>query len=313
MTVLAVVRAIHFAAAIQITGALLFVWIVGHAPRTGWDAEKDPDRRRLMLIAMVSVAVAVVSGAAWFALQVAEMADTTLRDSWTSGAIDTVLFNTHAGVIWSVRFAIATALTIDIVALAPAHRVPTPAALAVGFALAVANFVSCAWLGHAGSDPGRYGLLHLGVHAAHMLGVSLWVGGLIPLAMLLSRVRRSGDPVDAAHALHASIWFGNIALFAVCLIVLTGIANTAFLMRGSSDLTSGSFANLLATKMVLLLPMLILAVNNRQWLVPRLAGGHPSRAATWLWRNVLGEVALAVLLLVVAGMLGITPPGADSE
>ena len=310
MVGLAVVRAIHFAAAIQVIGALLFVWIAGHAPGPAVGGVENPDRRRLMHVAIISTAAVVVSGAVWFALQVAEMTERSVGDAWMTGAMDTVLFKTHAGVIWWVHFALAAALAIDIAVLARARPAPRQAAIVFGFVLALANFISCAWLSHAGADPGPYGTLHLGVHAAHMLGVSLWVGGLIPLAMLLSRGLRTGDDNDVAVAHHATLWFGNIALFAVGLIVLTGIANTALLVQSASDLTSGTFANLLAVKLVLSLLMVMLAANNRQRLVPRLAGANSSRAAAWLLRTVLSELALAALVLVVVGALGITPPGA---
>jgi copper resistance protein D len=313
MTGLAVVRASHFAASIQVIGALLFVWIVGNAPRCVVGAAENREHRWLMHAAIVSIAAVVASGAAWLALQAAEMAGGSVTDAWTNGTIGTVLFKTHAGIIWWVRLGIAAVLAIDIVVLARATRAPSQAALVAGFALAVANFSSCAWLSHAGADPGPLGSLHLGVHGVHMLGVSLWVGGLIPLAMLLSLARRTGSDSDVALARHATIWFGNIALFAVGLIVLTGIANTAMLVKGASDLTSGPFANLLAAKLVLLLLMLVLAANNRQWLVPQLAAANSPKAAVWLWRSVVAEMALAALILLIVGALGITPPGVASE
>jgi len=311
MTAIAVVRAIHFAAAIQIIGALLFVWIVGRARRSAVGPAENP--RWLMHVAILSIAVVVTSGAAWFALQVAQMTDSSVTDARATGAIATVLFNTHAGIIWWVRLAIVTALAIDVAALARASRTPSQAAIVAGLTLAVANFISCAWFSHAAADPGRFGSLHLGVHAAHMLGAALWVGGLIPLAMLLSRTQRTGHDNDLALVHHASIWFGNIALFAVGLIVFTGIANTALLVQDASDLASGAFAKLLAAKLFLLLLMLVLAANNRQWLVPRLAGTKSSQAAAWLRRSVLAELALAALILLIVGALGTTPPGADTE
>jgi putative copper resistance protein D len=313
MTGLTVVRAIHFAAAIQVVGALLFVWIVGRAPRSALRATESSERRRLMHAAILSIAVVVASGAAWFMLQAAEMVDSSVADAWTSGAIDTVLFKTRAGIIWWIRFAIATALAIAIVALARARGAPTQAAIVAGFALAVANLISCAWLSHAGADPSRFGSLHLGVHAVHMLGASLWLGGLVPLAMLLSRALRIGDDGDVLLVHHVGIWFGNIALLAVGLIVFTGIANTTLLVQSASDLTRGAFANLLAAKLILFLLMLVLAANNRQWLVPQLAGAKSLKVVVWLRRSVLAELALGALVLLVVGALGITPPGAENE
>jgi putative copper export protein len=57
--------------------------------------------------------------------------------------------------------------------------------------------------------------------------------------------------------------------------------------------------------------MLVLAANNRQWLVPRLSDASSPQAAARLRWSVLGELALGALILLVAGALGLSPPGAE--
>jgi putative copper resistance protein D len=311
MTGLAVVRAIHLAAAIQMIGALLFVWIIDDAAPRSARPRPSTWSGSLMHLAMFCVVVVAVSGAAWFALQVADMTEGSLAEAWTSGAVSAVLFETRAGIVWWVRLAIVTALAIVIRAFA--RGAPNRAAVAAALTLAIANLTTCAWLSHAAGDPGAFGPLHLGIHAAHMLAVSLWVGGLIPLAMVLATMQSARDN-DAAPFVHClGVRFGNIALLSVALIVLTGIANTALVVQEASDLTSGPYAKLLAAKFLLFLLMLLLATANRQWLVPRLAGAKPSHAAMWLRRSVLAEVALAGVVLLIVGALGITAPGAATD
>lgn len=306
---LTVIRAIHFAFAVQAIGALLFVWIVG---RTGGGATPGgSDWPRFMRVAVISVVAAILTEVGWFILQVADIADGSVADAWTNGMIGAVLFKTHAGIIWWVRFAIAASLIFSVTLLAASRRAPGPIAVGSALILAAANFVSGAWLSHAAADPGPFGWLHLAVHALHMLGVSLWLGGLLPLAMLLARAQRSGDQQTLAVAQSASIWFGNIALLAVGLILLTGIANTALVMESISDVTSSTYGRLLVTKLILALLMLVLAANNRQWLVPRLSDASSPYAAARLRWSVLGELALGALILLVAGALGLSPPGAE--
>jgi len=303
MAALATLRAIHFAFAIQVIGALLFCVILNRAPAgaTGWA------RDRFVRLAAVSAVAVVVSEIAWLVLQAADMADSGVLDVWTSGALGALMLKTRAGIIWWGRLALALAV---IVAVGAAGRTTNAALTAIGFALAVASSVSGAWLSHAAADPGPYGTLHLAVHAAHMLGAALWLGGFVPLLMLLWRARRSRDPKDLALARHAAVWFGNIALLAVGVLVATGMANTAFAADSAADLTVGPFARLLAGKVVLFLVMLALAAHNRQRLVPQLAAASASAVvATRLWRNVLAELALGILILVLAGALGLTPPG----
>ena len=311
MLALSAVRAAHFAVAIQAIGALLFVCILGRLPAVAGNAAEHSARRWLMNAATLSAAAIVPSGFAWLVLQAADMTGHTVIEAWDDGAVGLLLFKTHAGVVWWVRFAIAATLLIDLCALASLRGVPSEAAVVVGLVLAIANFVSCAWLSHAGSDAGPYASLHLAAHALHMLGVSLWLGGFIPLAMLLSRALHSGPGGAATAARAVSVSFGNIALLAVGTIVISGIATTALVMRDVSDLTTGTYAGLLAVKLVLFCLMLALAAVNRLQLVPRLAASNHGPAAIWLWWSILAELALGLVILLAVGALGITPLGAD--
>ncbi len=311
MLALSAVRAVHFAVAIQAIGALLFVCILGRLPAVAGNAAEPFARRWLLSAATLSAIANVPSGFAWLVLQAADMTGHTVIGAWDDGAVGLLLFKTHAGVVWWVRFAIAAILLIDLCALASLRRVPSEAAVVVGLVLAIANFISCAWLSHAGSDAGPYASLHLAAHALHMLGVSLWLGGLVPLAMLVSRALHSGHRgvVMAAHA--ASVSFGNIALFAVGVIVISGVATTALIVRDVPDLTADTYVGLLAVKLILFCLMLVLAAVNRLKLVPRVAASNYTPAAMLLWWSILAELALGLVILLAVGALGITPLGTD--
>jgi putative copper resistance protein D len=305
---LAVVRAVHFAFAVQAIGALLFVFILGGGPAGEAVASA---RRCLMRTAMLSAAAVLPTGFAWLALQAADMTGRTVGQAWDDGAFALLLFKTHAGVVWWVRLTIAGLLLIELCGLAFRRRAPSKAALAFGLLLAVASFVSCAWLGHAGSDAGAYASLHLAAHGLHMFGAALWLGGFLPLSMLLLRAARSDDAAAAAAARAASQSFGNIALVAVGVIIVSGAVTVSLVMRDMADLTTGLFAEFLAVKLVLFCLMLALAATNRLHLVPRLATSNDALAMTRLWWSVLGELLLGLLVLFVVGALGITPTGDD--
>jgi putative copper resistance protein D len=304
---LAAVCALHFAVAIQIVGALVFVWLMGPIPGLATDR-----RRRWLVLAATFLAVLVFpSGLGWLLMQVAGMTGNTITEAWNDGAVGLLLFKTHAGIVWWVRFGIATALLMVLCVLASQRGIPNEAALALALVLGIANFVSCAWLSHAASDPSRYASLHLGAQASHMLGVSLWLGGFVPMGMLVSRASCFGNRDGAIATQAVCSWFGNIALLAVGIIVVSGTVTAALTVRDATDLITGNYAVLLAVKLVLFGLMLVLAAVNRLQLVPRLTNSDPGPATTLLWWSVFGEFVLGLVILIVAGALGITSPGAD--
>jgi putative copper resistance protein D len=303
---LVAIRAVHFAAAIQIVGALLFVCMMGRLPALAPDGQ----RRALLRVAAVLAVIALASAVAWLLGQAAGMTGHTLGQAWNDGAVGLLLFKTHAGVVWWVRFAIAAATVIWFWALLCRRGLPSEATLFAALLLAIANFVSCAWLSHAASDGGPYGSLHLAAQVLHLFAVSLWLGGLIPLAALLSRAFRRCDRSVAAAVQAISISFGNIALLAVAIIAITGSSIAALVLRDTTEL-NGSYAALLVLKLVLFGCMLVVAGVNRFRLAPRLADSDHGSVAARLWWCLLAEAILGSAVLIVVGALGITSPVAD--
>jgi copper resistance protein D len=303
---LAAIRAVHFAAAIQIVGALLFVCMMGRLPALAADGQ----RRGLLRAAAVLAVIAFASALAWLLGQAAGMTGHTLKEAWNNGAVGLLLFKTHVGVVWWVRFGIAAATVMIVCGLVCRRGLPSEAMLFAALLLAIANFVSCAWLSHGASDGSPYGSLHLAAQALHLFAVSLWVGGLIPLAALVSRAFRRCDSSVAAAVQAVSISFGNIALLAVGIIAITGSSIAALVLRDTTDV-NGSYAALLALKLILFGCMLVVAGVNRFRLVPRLTDSDHGSVATRLWWCLLAEAILGSAVLIVVGALGITSLVAD--
>jgi len=305
MSALAAARAIHFTFSIQAIGAILILLI----------AERRPDAvatRRLMMIIVIAALMALPSGVAWMTLQAADITDSSPVEAWAAGAVATLLWHSQAGLVWWVRFALAGALAIATAFLACRRQHEARGLALLVFVIAILQFVSAAWLSHAASTPGAYRSLHLAVHSAHMLGASLWFGGLLPLAVLLSSAQRDGTAANFALARDVAVRFSAIALIAVCIIILTGVTNLAMLVRGNmADAINGPFAKLLAIKLILFMAVLVFAAANRQLLLPRLTGTNVARAISLLKCSVWIELVLAVAILFAVGELGITPPGVE--
>jgi putative copper resistance protein D len=229
----------------------------------------------------------------------------TLSEVWGDGAVGLLLFKTHAGVVWWARFAIALALLISLCVMASLPHVAGEATVVVGLVLAIANFVRAPGSVTPPAMP-TIRILASGCPGTH--AGSLALAGWARFSRHAGGTRAFARRRDGARA---SVSFGNIALVAVGLLVVRRIAATALEVRDLSDLTTGAYARLLAVKLVLFCLMLALAAVNRLRLVPRLATPYPGPAATRLWRSILGELVLGMMILVVVGELGIAPLGAD--
>jgi putative copper resistance protein D len=305
MSALAAARAIHFAICIQAVGGSLFLGIVDRLP------EPNGGRRWLLATTLIAALAVPPSGLVWLTLQAADMTDSNALQAWAGGAVATLLWQSQAGAVWWLRAALASALVAVTLMLALAPRPTGRWSVFLVFAIAAALFMSCAWLSHAASDPSPYRPLHVAVHSLHMLGAAVWFGGLLPLAMLLALAEQSRAAADFTVAREAAKRFSVVALVAVGLIIASGIANLMLLVGSVADLSAGRFLQILGLKLVLFAAMLVLAAINRQVLVPRLAVLDPRRAIVLLRRSVWAEAALAALVILVIGELGITPPVPD--
>jgi copper transport protein len=158
---------------------------------------------------------------------------------------------------------------------------------------------------------------YLGVAAdwLHFLGVAAWIGGLASLVYVLpvtvQASQSSGDRVLA----RAVAGFSRMALIAVSVIVITGVFQ-AWLEVGSwGGLFQTVYGQSVVAKIGLLGLMLALAAFNLLIVRPQLAqmaGAKGSAAISGLARRfslaVRGEVALAVVVLLVAAVLtGLSP------
>lgn len=130
----------------------------------------------------------------------------------------------------------------------------------------------------------------------HVLGVAVWVGGLVYQShVVLPQARRAGEPRlfgEIARRGRPVVWS------AVILVVLTGLYNVTRLGPMERVMASGA-GTMLAGKFILVLAMISLAARRDFGHVPRLAGRGGSSALTaiaWLDRLVLLLAAIVIYL-----------------
>ena len=171
---------------------------------------------------------------------------------------------------------------------------------------------SLGWVGHAATDYGG-GLGHVINQMAHLTAAGLWLGGLMPLGILLHRAVRAAEPTYVALARTALPHFSQIGYAAVALLALTGTVNSILLVGSFDALVGTSYGRLLALKIVLFLTMIGLALVNRFRLVPRLLKTATTLPALRsLYRSVVGEQILGMAILAVVSVLGTWSPGIEA-
>ena len=301
---LVAVRAIHFAATAIVAGALLFRIGVAEPVLRRAPVAVDDVRARMRWIVGCALAVAVVSGVIWLGLEAAAMSGRTLTDAMTADVLVKVATDTQFGLVGEIRAALALVLVGCLVCdrFSFARWLATVAGLALVAAIA--------WTGHAGATTGAEGVVHLAADVLHLIAASAWVGGLLPLAVLLAAAR--GRPGEAwARVVRDSVGrFSTLGLTSVSVLIVSGLVNSLILVGSLEALRVTQYGLVLIVKLMVFALMLAFAAVNRVRLTPRLAfAGAPSAdALQQLTRNSVIEIVLGYVVFILVGLLGTLHP-----
>jgi putative copper resistance protein D len=101
--------------------------------------------------------------------------------------------------------------------------------------------------------------------------------------------------------------FSSLGVASVSVLIASGLTNAWYLVGDVPALFGTDYGRLLLAKLGLFAAMLGLAVANRGYLAPRLAGGD-RRAGRLLRRNAILEIAAGIGVVIIVGALGVTVP-----
>jgi putative copper resistance protein D len=302
---LVIARWIHFASVFVLFGSSFF-WFYQGAKRSSAGPGGLPRTVRATTILLrVAAPIAAISGVAWLACILINMA----RDFHSiidPEDLRLFFFETPFGTVSFLRLAL---LSIGVViAFLPWHGRWRFAALApVGAVL----LISQAWFGHSAEGAGLYRAVAITIYAIHALASAAWVGGLPPLLFALLEQRRLSPYEARDSTLDVCSRFSSMAMMAVTLLVLSGVANAGFRVSGSfGKLFDSGYGDVLLKKLVVVAAMLVVAYFNRFIATPRLRAASPKgvRQITWLRYSVAFDVVLGALVLGASAILGITMP-----
>jgi copper transport protein len=325
-------RAVQYAAIALAIGAFAFLllpWLGGLRAVAGagpeWLAASEAFVARARVLFQIAVVAGVASSVAGIVLQGQTAAGGTLLDAVSPSVVQGVL-ETHFGVIWGLRtlvwVALGGALLLayrrqELPVMKPATLSAAGAALPRGFGdrrqlavmlgLVALLGISPALAGHANAQNPTAVLLP--TNAAHVIAISVWIGGLAMLLFVLPHATRLLELPDRSRLLAAVLSrFSTIAGACVAVVLLTGIVQSFVYIRSVDNLLHTDFGQIVLAKILLFVALMAFGGYNRQFSVPRLnkiaAGGEsPGRAGVMLRRALRGEVLLVAVVLGVTGAL----------
>ena len=295
--VVALLRGVHLAALVSLFGSLLFLTVVA-PPAAADDAEQTTRvQSRVLLVARISVACALLGGVAWLLVESAVIAGTR-GVAMTLHALPVVALKTQFGQWVLLRLSLLVAVML----LRPARPLQRAGSTVLaGVALAVQPFI-----GHAGAFGGNLGAELIGSEVLHLLAAGAWLGGLLPLFIAVGIL----PPGTAAAACHR---FTPVGLSAVLVLAATAVVQVAEFMGGIAGLFGTVYGRIALMKLGLFLLLLMLAALNRFVLAERLAGSAPTPGRRRMRQSIAAEAVLGALVVITAGFLASQTPGTHEQ
>lgn len=314
---LILVRWLHLSASILLASIFLFEAIVvfpaAREPSAGTERLLETFQRLTCRIAWGTLLTALISWFVWSWLLASMMSGDGLVESLESGDWLSILTTTHFGHLWLFRVfvGLVSGIILWVVTQRSGRRRLIRTILA---GLLVVELVSLAWVGHAAASPGRFGVVHLLADAFHLLASAFWPGALVPLAAFLFLLLKPGSTEAIALAAPVVRRFSGSSLIAVAGMATTGLLNSIFMIGSFPALLTSAYGLILTSKLFLFFVMIGFGAVNLFSLKPRIAVDlradqvSERNALRSLVRNILWEIGLGIAVILIVGLLGITPP-----
>jgi putative copper export protein/mono/diheme cytochrome c family protein len=295
--VVALLRGTHVATLVSLFGTLVFITLVVPSAVTDAPVEAPHLRRRLLRLARISAALALVIAVAWLVVETAVIAGAN-SVAMTLHAVPVVALRTQFGQWLLVR---GVLLLVVLPLLGPWCGGNAIAAVLAAIALAVQPM-----LGHAGALRGSLGTTLIISEVLHLLAAGAWLGSLLPLFITIGTL-----PHNAAAT--ACRNFTPIGLSAVLVLGGTATVQVAEFMGGLPGLFGTGYGQVALVKLGLFAVLLAFAALNRLGLTDRLAGPAPDAARRHMRASVATEATLGALVVLTAGFLASHAPGTHEQ
>ena len=214
-----------------------------------------PEGRQALRVRQLLIGSLVLTGfctAVGFLLQGPYTSGKGLGDLFSSDQISAV-WDTRFGKVWMLRFALLIIAAL-LLRMMVRHRGPLPGWwFGLGGIAGLALSATPGLAGHAST--GRWTLVALPADMFHVLGMAVWLGGLVMLA-----IARTDDHAYARVAER----FSGLALGAVVVLVITGTFQSIRQLQPISALWDANYGRILIAKLVAFALVLLIAAWSRR-------------------------------------------------
>ena len=147
------------------------------------------------------------------------------------------------------------------------------------------------------------GMVHIGA-------LAVWITGLIVTMIVLRRLPQVAPEDGRRISMTTLCTFSAVATIALVTAFATGAVRGASHLEGPAQLVDSTYGQLILLKLALLVPIGVLALRNRRIMGALRRLPSPSDAALLMVRRgVAIEIAVSILMIVVAGVLAASEPG----
>lgn len=319
-----------FNSAMALTVGSLLLAVVVFPRTTGRKSSRiDPEWNRLLGIAQVASSVWTVASVAVLILTYVDTAGAQAFQGEFSGQLWSFITTIDLGRVW---LAIVGLIAVGSMLVFGLRSFAGVAAALVVSALPIL-FLSI--LGHSAEADGH--IEAVGSLSIHLVGVVIWVGGLLSLTLIAPGLTRRAD-LGAIVARYSTI-----ALIAYALVMYSGLTNALLRVGGIDDWLT-PYGLVLATKLALTILLGFAGWAHRRAVIGRLPGAVPAPAARrpgaaeraakhegaqdgssasgatsasgaglLFWRLVLGEIVLFGAATALGVVLSRTAPPVPDE
>lgn len=134
--------------------------------------------------------------------------------------------------------------------------------------------------------------------AMHLVGVTVWMGGLIAVILLRGKVGTNLATVVSRYS--------ALAIWAFAFVAFSGVINASLRLTGPADLVTTTYGMLILAKSIILIGLGVAGYLHRRRVIPRLVR-EPGRTRSFV-RLAVGEVVFMVVAMGLSVALSQSAP-----